>query len=272
MRLDIGYWAAYLAGAADERREVQGIAAQVGELSLEDAYRIQDALIESRLARGDSLIGAKLGLTSKAKQEQMGVGEPAYGWLMASSVLPASGEVPVDELIHARVEPEFVFVLGDALEGDDCSAERVLDATDRVVGGIEVIDSRYEAFKFTLPDVIADNTSAARVAIGTHGVAPREVDLRDIECTFTVDGEVTGRATGAALLGDPAECVALLVRHLARSGRRLEAGWTVLAGAPLDARPLAPGAVATASYSHFGDVTVRGSSRLERRQQEQQQQ
>ena len=78
-------------------------------------------------------------------------------------------------------------------------ADDVLDATERVVGGIEVIDSRYEAFKFTLPDVIADNTSAARVAIGDVGVAPREVDLRDVECTFTVDGEVTGRATGAAL-------------------------------------------------------------------------
>ena len=128
-----------------------------------------------------------------------------------------------------------------------------------MVGGIEVIDSRYEAFKFTLPDVIADNTSAARVAIGTAGVAPRDVDLREVECTFTVDGDVTGTATGAALLGSPADCVALLVRHLARAGRGLEAGWLVMAGAPLDARPFGHGTVATASYSHFGDVTVRGA-------------
>ena len=128
----------------------------------------------------------------------------------------------------------------------------------RVVGGIEVIDSRYEAFKFTLPDVIADNTSAARVAIGVDGVAPRAIDLRDVECTFTVDGEVTGVAKGEALLGSPAECVATLVRHLARSGRGLRAGWVVPAGAPLDARPFGVGVVATASYSHFGDVTVRG--------------
>ena len=89
--------------------------------------------------------------------------------------------------------------------------------------------------------MIADNTSAARVAIGTAGVAPREVDLRDVECTFTVDGEVTGTATGAALLGSPADCVALLVRHLARTGRGLEAGWLVMAGAPLDARPFGLG-------------------------------
>jgi 2-oxo-3-hexenedioate decarboxylase len=258
MSVDHAAWASYLQAAADDRREVQGIGAQIGELAIDDAYLVQDALLDLKLARGDALAGAKLGLTSKAKQEQMGVREPAYGWVPSSSMLPDSGEVRLDELIHPRVEPEFVFLMGAELSGPTCTADDVLDATERVVGGIEVIDSRYEAFKFTLPDVIADNTSAARVAIGTIGVAPRDVDLRHVECTFEVDGEVTGRATGAALLGSPAECVALLVRHLARTDRGLQAGWIVMAGAPLDARPIGRGTVATASYSHFGAVTVRG--------------
>ena len=258
MGLDHRYWARYLQAAVDDRCEVQGIGAQIGELSLDDAYAVQDALIAERLFAGDSLAGAKLGLTSKAKQEQMGVAEPAYGWVPESSVSGPVAEVPIADLIHPRVEPEFVFVMGTDLAGSDCTANEVLDATERVVGGIEIIDSRYEAFKFTLPDVIADNTSAARVAIGSQGVAPRDVDLRTVECTFTVDGEVTGVATGAALLGDPAECVAMLVRHLARSGRGLVAGWVVMAGAPLDARPFGVGTTATASYSHFGDVTVSG--------------
>jgi 2-oxo-3-hexenedioate decarboxylase len=256
--VDHAHWARYLQAAVDDRREVQGIGAQIGEMTLDEAYLVQDALLASRLFKGDALAGAKLGLTSKAKQEQMGVREPAYGWVSRSSVLGADADVVIGELIHPRVEPEFVFVMGDDLEGDDCTADDVLDRTALVVGGIEVIDSRYEAFKFTLPDVIADNTSAARVAIGETGVAPREVDLREVTCTFTVDGEVTGTATGEALLGSPAECVALLVRHLARSGRGLKAGWVVPAGAPLDARPFGVGTVATASYSHFGDVTVRG--------------
>jgi 2-oxo-3-hexenedioate decarboxylase len=254
--VDHGHWARYLQSAVDQRREVHGIGAQIGELSLEDGYRVQDALIAARIEAGDVLAGAKLGLTSKAKQEQMGVREPAYGWVLRSSVLPSSGEVVMSELIHPRAEPEFVFEIGTELSGPACTADDVLDATERVVGGIEIIDSRYEAFKFTLPDVIADNTSAARVAIGSEGVAPRDIDLSQVECTFTVDGEVTGRATGAALLGSPAECVAMLVRHLARSDRGLEAGWVVLAGAPLEARPLASGGTATASYSHFADVTV----------------
>jgi 2-oxo-3-hexenedioate decarboxylase len=256
--LDHQRWARYLQEAVDERREVQGIESQIGELAIDDAYRVQDALIAERLMGGDVLAGAKLGLTSKAKQEQMGVREPAYGWVTRASVLPADGDVAIAELIHPRVEPEFVFVMGADLAGSACTAGDVLAATERVVGGIEVIDSRYEAFKFTLPDVIADNTSAARVAIGDVGVAPRDVDLRAVECTFTVDGEVTGQATGEALLGSPAECVALLVRHLARSGRGLHAGWLVMAGAPVDARPFGIGTTATATYSHFGDVTVRG--------------
>ncbi len=256
--LDHRYWARYLQRAVERREEVVGIGAQIGELSLDDAYLIQDTLVGERLFAGDSLAGAKLGLTSKAKQQQMGVDEPAYGWVLASSAHGASADIAVGELIHPRVEPEFVFVMGDDLAGPDCTADQVLDATERVVGGIEVIDSRYEAFKFTLPDVIADNTSAARVAIGSSGVAPRDVDLSEVECTFVIDGEDQGTATGSALLGDPAECVAMLVRHLARSGRGLAAGWIVMAGAPLGAVPLAVGSVATAHYSHFGDVTVRG--------------
>ena len=258
MTVDHRHWARYLQRAVDERREVQGIGAQIGELSLPDAYAIQDTLLAERMFAGDSLAGAKLGLTSKAKQEQMGVHEPAYGWVPTSSVLGADAEVVVADLIHPRAEPEFVFLIGDELSSPDCTADQVLDATERVVGGIEIIDSRYEAFKFTLPDVIADNTSAARVLIGGAGVAPRDVDLTQVECTFTVDGEMKGTATGAALLGDPAECVAMLVRHLAKQDRGLRAGWIVMAGAPLGAEPLAVGTVASATYSHFGTVTARG--------------
>jgi 2-keto-4-pentenoate hydratase len=211
------------------------------------------ALIAARVAAGDDLAGAKLGLTSVAKQGRWAPNR-LVGARSSVSALPLRS----GRRVIPRIEPEFVFLMGSDLEGPDCTADDVLDATERVVGGIEVIDSRYEAFKFTLPDVIADNTSAARVAIGRRGVAPRDVDLRRVECEFTIDGAVTGRAAGEALLGSPAECVALLVRHLARTGRGVQAGWLVMAGAPLDARPFGVGTFATASYSHFGDVTVRG--------------
>jgi len=258
MSVDHAAWAAYLLAGVDERRELQAITNQVDELGIDDAYAIQAALLELQLGRGDTLAGAKLGLTSAAKQQQMGVSEPVYGWVTASSVLGAGGAVPLGELIHPRCEPEIVFMLANDLAGPGITPGDVLDATEKVVGGIEIIDSRYEAFSFTLPDVIADNTSAARVAIGSEGVGPRDTDLTAVRCEFEVDGEITGTATGAALLGDPARCVALLANHMGKHGRKLEAGWIVMAGATTDARPLGAGVTATARYSHLGSVSVTG--------------
>lgn len=257
MTIDHATWASYLLDGVDAQAEVQAITKQVDELSIDDAYAIQAALLELQLGRGDSLAGAKLGLTSAAKQEQMGVDEPVYGWVLESSVL-SDGKALLGELIHPRVEPEIVFLLGEDLAGPGVTSNDVLDATSSVVGGIEVIDSRYEAFSFTLPDVIADNTSAARVVIGETGIAPREVDLTTLGCVFEVDGEITGTATGAALLGDPAECVAMLANHLGRHGHKLESGWLVMAGAATDARPLGAGTTAMARYSHLGSVQVTG--------------
>ena len=258
MGIDHAHWAAFLLDGVDRRAEVQAITKQIDELPIDDAYAIQAALLELHLARGDSLAGAKLGLTSAAKQEQMGVDEPVYGWVLNSSVI-ADGVAQLDNYIHPRCEPEIVFELGDDLAGPGVTAGDVLDATSRVLGGIEVIDSRYEAFSFTLPDVIADNTSAAGVVLGTDGMSPRDADLRTLGCLFEVDGAVTGSATGAALLGDPAECVAMLANHLGKHGQKLEKGWIVMAGAATDARPLVSGTTATASYSHLGSVTVTGA-------------
>lgn len=258
MSIDHQQWAAYLAAGVDERRELAAITKQVDELSIDDAYAIQAALLELQLGRGDTLAGAKLGLTSAAKQEQMGVTEPVYGWVRSSTVLGEDGHVALSDLIHPRVEPEIVFRMADDLAGPGVTAGDALDATAEVLGGIEVIDSRYEAFSFTLPDVIADNTSAAAVAIGAEGVGPRDVDLTTLGCLFEVDGATAGTATGAALLDSPAECLAMLANHLGKHGQKLEAGWIVMAGAPTDAKPLSVGTVATARYSALGSVTVTG--------------
>ena len=254
--IDHGEWARYLLTGADERREVQAITKQIDELLIDDAYAIQAALLELQLARGDTLAGAKLGLTSAAKQQQMGVDEPVYGWVPASSVVANGGTVALDELIHPRCEPEIVFVLAEDLAGPGVTADDVLDATALVVGGIEIIDSRYEAFSFTLPDVIADNTSAARVVWGNEGIGPRDMDLAALSCEFDINGDVVASADGSALLGDPATCVAHLANHVGRAGLKLEAGWRILAGAVTDAKPFGADTVATARYSAVGDVSV----------------
>ncbi len=253
----VAHWADYLLDAADTRTEVDPITGTVPELTTEDAYEIQAALVARRVGRGERIVGAKLGLTSRAKQEQMGVDQPVYGWITEPSVLGAEDPVVLDDLIHPRCEPELVFIMGEDLEGTDITRWDVLEATARVVGGIEIIDSRYKAFSFTLTDVIADNTSAARVAIGQAGRAPSELDLRLEGCVLEVDGDAVATAAGAALLGDPAGCVAMLANHLGRRGQKLEKGWIVMAGSLTDAQPLAAGTVATASYGHLSAVTVR---------------
>ena len=139
--VDVGQWAASLLDAADRRAEGAAISKQLDTFSVEDAYAIQSALLDLRLGRGERIVGAKLGLTSVAKQQQMGVSEPVYGWVTDRSLL-VDGEVPVDELIHPRVEPEFVFRMAEDLSGPDVTAGDVLNATAEVFGGIEVIDSR----------------------------------------------------------------------------------------------------------------------------------
>ncbi|HEX6659644.1 MAG TPA: hypothetical protein VF065_16250 [Ilumatobacter sp.] len=257
MTLDIDRWVGYLLDAVDRRAEVAAISSQIDGLSVEAAYDVQDALVAARVADGDRVVGAKLGVTSKAKQLQMGIDEPAYGWLLGSTQLPAGATIALDELIHPRCEPEIVFQMANDLEGPGVTARDVLDATANVCGGIEIIDSRYERFTFTLPDVIADNTSAARFVVGSDTVRAGDIDLRLVECVFEIDSATVASATGEALLGDPAECVALLANHLAARGRRIEAGWTVLAGALTDAFPLVAGTRAAAHYTDLGTVVIR---------------
>jgi 2-oxo-3-hexenedioate decarboxylase len=263
VNLSLEKWADYLLAAADERRAVPAIT-KTTELSIYQAYEIQELMLAKRLSRGERLVGAKLGLTSKAKQRQMKVNEPVYGWLTSSMTLPLEDPVPLDKLIHPRCEPEIVFTLGRDLCGPGVTAHDVLEATRTVSGGIEIIDSRYEAFSFTLADVVADNTSAARFVVGLSGIAPGAADLSLLGCVFEANGEILETAAGAALLGHPAECVAKLANHLGRRGAKLTAGFTVLAGALTTATPINAGTHATATYAHLGQVTVRAPRAEER--------
>ena len=252
---EVEHWAAYLADAIDRRSEVAAITKSM-DLSLDDAYRIQAAGVAARLAGGEAIIGAKTGLTSKAKQVQMGVSEPIFGVLTNTMMLNSEELLQLDTLVHARCEPEIVFRLAEDLKGPNITAGDVLDATATVHGGIEIIDSRYEKFSFTLPDVIADNTSAARFTIGSTGVAPRDVDLTVLGCVFKHNGNLAATATGAALLGDPAICVAMLANHLATRDQYLSGGSIILAGALSDAVALSPGDFAVASYASLGEVRI----------------
>jgi len=248
--------AEHLLSAEAERREVPSLAQTHGELSLDEGYQVQDEIIARKLKAGDRLIGWKLGLTSKEKQKAMGVFEPVYGALFASTLLPEC-EVNVSELIHPRVEPEIAVVMGEDLEGPDVTPAQALAALRWVLPALEVIDSRYKDFKFTLPDVVADNASTARAVTGTRPVPAEGLDLATIGVVFLKNGELITTAAGAAVLGDPAIALARLANHLARRGQKLKAGQLVFTGALTAATFVAPGDVVEARFAALGSVSLR---------------
>jgi 2-oxo-3-hexenedioate decarboxylase len=253
---DVEKWAEYLLDAERDRAAVSPITDTEPELRLDQAYAIQRRLVDEKVANGERIVGAKLGLTSRAKQEAMGVHEPIYASLTDRMLLPAESALPLAELIHPRVEPEVVFVIGDDLAGPGVTAQDALDATAAVCCGLEIIDSRYADFRFTLPDVVADNASAARFTLGPVRVAP-DFDLSLVGCVLDADGAPVDTAAGAAVLGHPAEAVALLANELGRQGARIEAGWIVLSGGLTDAIRLGPGSNVEATFARLGRVGIR---------------
>jgi 2-oxo-3-hexenedioate decarboxylase len=247
-----------LLAAEDERADLDPLTDEWPDLDLTTAYAVQDETLRLRLRRGETLIGIKLGLTSRAKQQRMNVVSPLVAWLTDAMVLPAGAPVPRDALIHPRVEPELVFVMGRRLAGPGVTAASALSAVDTVMGGLEVIDSRYRDFRFTLPDVVADNASSGLFVTGPRQVAARDLDLSLEACLVEVDGTIVESATGAAVLGHPAEALAMAANMLSARGRAIEPGWLVLTGGMTDAVEVRPGALVAAHFTHLGSVVLQG--------------
>ncbi|MDT7663814.1 MAG: 2-oxo-3-hexenedioate decarboxylase, partial [Pseudonocardiales bacterium] len=178
-----------------------------------------------------------------------------YGFLAAGNALDLGAPLNTGELIQPRAEPEIVFTLGSDLAGPHVTATDVLRATAGVAVGVEILDSRYRDYRFTMADVVADNTSAGRYLIGAP-VPPAGIDLRLVGVVLERNGEVVATASGSATLGHPAAAVAWLVRALAAEGEGLRAGEVVLSGGLTAAVPVAPGDVVVASVDRLGTVEL----------------
>jgi 2-oxo-3-hexenedioate decarboxylase len=236
--------------------EITKLTDQFPSMTVADGYLVQDELLRRFLAHGRTLAGYKGGLTSKAKMDQMGVNVPAFGFLISDTCIVDGGVVDTTQLIHPKVEAEIAFVMAKELSGDVSIAE-VLEATDFVMPAIEVIDSRYKDFKFDLPSVIADNTSASRYVVGG---SPRRVDGLDLRLLGVVmekNGELVGSAAGAAVMNHPAASVAALVKHLSVSGKALPAGSLVMTGGVTEAIAVKAGDHVTARVQNLGMVGFR---------------
>lgn len=249
-----------LLGRERDRRDGPPLTDEWPELDLATAYRIQDMTLARRVARGETVVGVKLGLTSRAKQQRMGVDSPLVAWLTDAMVLPTGEPVAHDSLIHPRVEPEIVFVLGRPLQGPGVTMAQAMNAVESVHAGVEVIDSRYADFRFTLPDVVADNASSGQFVLGPVSQRVDGLDLSLEACVVEVDGRVVDTATGAAVQGHPGEALALAANDLGRRGIALEAGWIVLTGGMTDAVAMQPTTAVTVDFTHLGSISVRGSA------------
>ena len=249
-----------LLGAQRERREIGRLSDGWPELDAAAAYTIQAELVARLIAaEGTHVAGLKLGLTSKAKQKQMNIGEPIYGELLASRQVAEGESLRVGDLIHPKAEPEVALVLGRELKGPGVTPAQARDAIAAACVAIEVIDSRFKDYSFTLPDCVADNSSAARHMISTYRVPVAGLDLRTLGAVFEKNGEVIGTGAGAAVNGDPANGLAWLANKLAAVGRSIAAGTIVMTGSLTDAVALAPGDVLTVSVARLGSLTLRCS-------------
>lgn len=226
-------------------------------MTIDDGYAVQDELLLRWEARGRKFYGYKGGLTSRAKMVQMGVDVPCFGMLMRDTCDPDGGVVPTAGLIHPRVEAELAFVTAKDLEGPSVSIEEIYAATDYIIPAIEIIDSRFEKFKFDLPSVVADNTSSARFVAGGRPRRPTELDFSTIGVVLEINGEPQAFASSAAVLGHPVHVMQMLVSWLHGRGRKLAAGSIVLSGAMTEAFPITAGDSVCARYQDMGTINVR---------------
>jgi len=248
--------AATLATAEAARKPIPPLRETWPELDVVDAYEIQLLNIRRRLAAGATVHGHKVGLSSHAMQEMMGVDEPDYGHLLSDMAVSAEMPVSVGRYCMPRVEVEVAFVLGERLPGEGCTEADVLAATAYVAPSIELIDSRIENWNIKIGDTIADNASSAGYVLGAERVKPDEIDLRGIEARLNRDGVEVAAGRSDAVLGDPVTAVAWLARKVASFGVTLEAGHVILPGSVHRAIDARAGDHFEAEFDGLGTVSL----------------
>lgn len=254
---DIEKLAERLESAELDRVEVTKITDEYPEMTMADATDVQWEIRRRKESRGHKIVGMKMGLTSWAKMEQMGVDKPCYGFLADYFSLADGAEVPIDELIHPKVEAELAFVTNKDLSGPDVTVEEVMAATELVVPAIEIIDSRYKDFKFDLISVQADNSSSTRFVVGSHSAKPGDHDWSTVGVVMRKSGEVVELGAGAAVLDHPAASVAMLASMLHERNESIPAGTFIMTGGVTAAVPVERGDSIVVHYQGLGSVGLR---------------
>ncbi len=221
------------------------------QFSLADAYKIQRLSINRRYERGEKFVGMKLGFTSKAKMEQMGVHDMIWGRLTDGMLHKRDSPLPLKRFIHPRAEPELCFLVKKKID-KELTLDEVKDYIVGVAAAIEIIDSRYEDFKFSLEDVIADNCSSAAFVLGSW--QPLDKPIENLKMELVIDGEVVQNDSSTAILGNPWESVIAAARLALQYAKPIPIGAYILAGAATPAVYLKPGNTVKVIVERLGEV------------------
>ena len=248
--------AADLAQAERSREPIGPLTAAHPGIDVVDAYEIQLINIRQRVAEGARIVGHKVGLSSLAMQQMMGVDEPDYGHLLDDMQVFEDTPVKAGRFLYPRVEVEVGFILSADLPGADCTEDDVLAATAALVPSIELIDTRITDWKIALCDTIADNASSAGFVLGAARVAPRDIDVTAIDAVLTRNGEVVAEGRSDAVLGNPVTAVAWLARKVDSFGVRLRKGDVVLPGSCTRAFDARAGDEFVADFTGLGAVRL----------------
>ena len=248
--------AADLAQAERSGEPIPPLTAAYPDIDVVDAYEIQLINIRQRVAEGARVLGHKVGLSSKAMQQMMGVDEPDYGHLLDEMELFENIPVKTNRYLYPRVEVEVGFILSADLPGAGCTEDDVLAATEALVPAIELIDTRITDWKIGLCDTIADNASSAGYVLGEARVSPAGLDVKTIDAVLTCNGEVIAEGRSDAVLGNPVTAVAWLARKVESFGVRLRKGDVVLPGSCTKAIDVHPGDDFVADFAGLGSVRL----------------
>jgi 2-oxopent-4-enoate/cis-2-oxohex-4-enoate hydratase len=244
--------------ALRHRDVIAPLTTQWPEITIEDAYHVQRRMMDRRIADGETIIGKKIGVTSKAVQQMLDVHQPDFGWLTDQMVYESGAEMPIStELIQPRAEGEIAFILKADLRGPGVSAADVLAATEWVTPCFEVVDSRIRDWKIRIQDTVADNASCGLFVLGEQKVRPRDVDLTTCGMVVRKNGETLSTGAGAAALGSPVSCVAWLANTLGAFGIPLRAGEVILSGSLVPLEPVEAGDIMTLEIGGIGGASVR---------------
>ncbi|WP_286674387.1 fumarylacetoacetate hydrolase family protein [Nocardioides sp. LMS-CY] len=231
----------------------------IGTDDLDAAYAVQQGLVRARIDGGVTVVGRKIGATSEAVQNQLGVDQPDFGYLLSDMDVSADDPISMRTLVQPRVEAEVAFVLAHDIDppgGAEITLDVVRAAVDVALPALEIVDSRIADWAITFTDTVADNASSGLFVVGTEGIPLDRIEPRDVTMSLTVNGEERSAGTGAACLGDPLEALRWLAVQAQRYGDPLRAGHLILSGALGPFVPFAPGDRVDASISGFAPLSV----------------